>query len=156
MTHFGTDVATWDVVNEAIDQSQADGFRRSPWFNIIGPDFIDIAFQAAREAAPTAKLYYNDFSTTDTTKLAFIAALVSGMKSRGVPIDGVGHQMHNNVDFPSGGGGHERHQHHRRAGRRELGHRAGRQHLQRLVPRPRCPTTRTSRPTASCCRATAT
>jgi endo-1,4-beta-xylanase len=102
VTHFGTDVGTWDVVNEAIDQSQADGYRRSPWFNIIGPEFIDIAFQAAREFAPTAKLYYNDFSTTDTTKLAFIAALVSGMKSRGVPIDGVGHQMHNNVDFPSG------------------------------------------------------
>jgi endo-1,4-beta-xylanase len=102
LTHFGNDVGTWDVVNEAIDPSQADGFRRSPWFNIIGPEFIDIAFQAAREFAPTAKLYYNDFSTTDTTKLAFIAALVSGMKSRGVPIDGVGHQMHNNVDFPSG------------------------------------------------------
>ena len=33
------------------------------------------------------------------------------MKSRGVPIDGVGHQMHNNVDFPSGRGGHRRHQH---------------------------------------------
>ena len=100
--HFGADVGTWDVVNEAIDQSQADGFRRSPWFNIIGPEYIDIAFQTAREAVPTAKLYYNDFSTTDTTKLAFIAALVSGLKSRGVPIDGVGHQMHNNVDFPSG------------------------------------------------------
>ena len=102
VTHFGTDVDTWDVVNEAIDQSQPDGFRRSPWFNIIGPEFIDLAFRAAREFAPTAKLHYNDFSTTDTTKLAFIAALVSGMKSRGVPIDGVGHQMHNNVDFPSG------------------------------------------------------
>ena len=100
--HFGADVPVWDVVNEAIDPSQSDGFRRSPWFNIIGPEFIDIAFQTAREAAPAAKLYYNDFSTTDTTKLAFIAALVSGMKSRGVPIDGVGHQMHNNVDFPSG------------------------------------------------------
>jgi endo-1,4-beta-xylanase len=102
VTHFGTDVGTWDVVNEAIDPSQPDGYRRSPWFNIIGPGYIDIAFQAARYAAPTAKLYYNDFSTTDTTKLALIAALVSGMKSRGVPIDGVGHQMHNNVDFPSG------------------------------------------------------
>ena len=102
VTHFGTDVDTWDVVNEAIDQSQPDGYRRSPWFTIIGPEFIDLAFQAAREFAPTAKLHYNDFSTTDTTKLAFIAALVSGMKGRGVPIDGVGHQMHNNVDFPSG------------------------------------------------------
>ena len=42
-----------------------------------------IAFQTAREVAPTAKLYYNDFSTTDTTKLGFIAALVSGKGANG-------------------------------------------------------------------------
>ena len=102
VTHFGTTSAPGTSSTRRSIESQADGFRRSPWFNIIGPEFIDIAFQTAREFAPTAKLYYNDFSTTDTTKLAFIAALVSGMKSRGVPIDGVGHQMHNNVDFPSG------------------------------------------------------
>src|SRR4029078_12087639 len=100
--HFGADVPVWDVVNEAIDPSPSDGYRRSPWFNTMGPEFIDIAFQTAREVAPTAKLYYNDFSTTDTTKLAFIAALVSGMNARGAPIDRVRHQMHNNVDFPSG------------------------------------------------------
>jgi endo-1,4-beta-xylanase len=100
MTHFGADVGTWDVVNEPIDPSQPDGLRRSPWYNIIGPDYIDIAFQAARAAAPGAKLYLNEFSTTDPTKLAFLASVVSGLKSRGVPIDGVGHQMHSNVDFP--------------------------------------------------------
>jgi GH35 family endo-1,4-beta-xylanase len=102
VTHFGTDVGTWDVVNEVIDPSQPDGYRRSPWFNIIGPDYIDVAFQTAREVAPTAKLYINEFSTTDATKRAFLAGLVSGLKGRGVPVDGVGHQMHNNVDFPSG------------------------------------------------------
>jgi hypothetical protein len=100
--HFGADVGTWDVVNEVIDQSQPDGYRRSPWFNVIGPEFIEHAFRTAREAAPGAKLYINEFSTTDTAKRGFLAALVADLKSRGVPIDGVGHQMHNNIEFPSG------------------------------------------------------
>ena len=86
-------------------ESQPDGFRRSPWFNIIGPEYIDIAFQAAREVAPTAKLYYQRLQhhRPDQARRSS-PRWCSGMKSRGVPIDGVGHQMHNNVDFPSGAG----------------------------------------------------
>jgi endo-1,4-beta-xylanase len=102
VTHFGADVPSWDVVNEVIDPAQPDGFRRSPWFDIIGPEFIDAAFRVAREAAPAAKLYINDFDTTNPTKRAFLHALISDLKGRGVPIDGIGHQMHNNVEFPSG------------------------------------------------------
>jgi endo-1,4-beta-xylanase len=102
MNHYKGNVYAWDVVNEVIDPSQPDGFRRSPWFNIIGPEFIDRAFQIAHEVDPDAKLFINDFSTTDTVKRQFLFNLISGMKSRGVPIDGIGHQMHNNIDFPSG------------------------------------------------------
>jgi len=40
-------------VNEVIDPNQADGFRRSPWFNITGTEYIDRAFQVAHEVAPT-------------------------------------------------------------------------------------------------------
>jgi endo-1,4-beta-xylanase len=101
MTHFGSDVYAWDVVNEVIDPSQPDGFRRSPWFNITGTDYIERAFHVAREVASNAKLYINDFDTTNPTKRQFLFNLVSDLKSRGVPIDGVGHQMHNNIDFPS-------------------------------------------------------
>jgi endo-1,4-beta-xylanase len=99
--HFGDDVYAWDVVNEVIDPSEADGFRRSPWFNITGTEYIDRAFQVAHEVAPNAKLYVNDFSTTDPAKRAFLLGLVANLKARGVPVDGIGHQMHNNVDFPS-------------------------------------------------------
>ncbi len=101
MLHFGPDVGTWDVVNEVIDPAQADGFRRSPWFNIIGPEFIEHAFRVAREVAPNAKLYINEFDTVNATKRTFLRNLVADLRSRGVPVDGVGHQMHNNVDFPS-------------------------------------------------------
>ena len=99
---FGNDVYAWDVVNEVIDPAQPDGFRRSPWFNILGPEYIDAAFQYAREFAPNAKLYINDFSTTDAPKRQFLYNLIVDLQSRGIPIDGIGHQMHNNVDFPSG------------------------------------------------------
>jgi endo-1,4-beta-xylanase len=100
MTHFGNDVPIWDVVNEAIDPSQPDGYRRSPWFNVLGPQYIDIAFQAARAANPTAKLYINDFDTTNPSKRDALLAVVRDLRSRGIPIDGVGLQMHiSQLDF---------------------------------------------------------
>jgi len=102
LAHFGADVGTWDVVNEVIDPSQPDGFRRSPWFQIIGPEYIEIAFRIAREAAPGAKLYINDFDTTNPTKRGFLLELIRDLKARGAPVDGIGHQMHNNIEFPSG------------------------------------------------------
>ncbi|HLK90715.1 MAG TPA: endo-1,4-beta-xylanase, partial [Polyangia bacterium] len=101
MTHFNT-VSIWDVVNEPIDESQPDGYRRSQWFNILGPQYIPIALQAARAANPTAKLYINEFNTTIPAKRDFLVALVRSLKSQGIPIDGIGHQMHNNTQFPSG------------------------------------------------------
>ena len=100
LTHFNT-VPIWDVVNEPIDESQADGYRRSPWFNILGPQYIPIALQAARAANPTAKLYINDFNTTIPAKRDFLIALVNTLKAAGVPLDGIGHQMHSNIEFPS-------------------------------------------------------
>jgi len=99
--HFKDDVSAWDVVNEVIDPAQPDGFRRSPWYNITGTDYIDRAFQVAHEVDPAAKLYVNDFSTTSPTKRSFLLNLIAGLKSRGVPVDGIGHQLHSNVDFPS-------------------------------------------------------
>jgi endo-1,4-beta-xylanase len=101
MTHFGSKVPIWDVVNEPIDESQPDGYRRSNWFNILGPQYIPIALQAARAANPTAKLYINEFNTTIPAKRDFLLALVRSLKSQGIPLDGIGHQMHNNVQFPS-------------------------------------------------------
>ncbi len=101
VSHFGDDVWAWDAVNEVIDPAEADGFRRSPWFNITGTDYIDRAFQVAREVAPNAKLYINDFSTTDEPKRTHLLNLVKSLQGRGVPIDGIGHQMHNNIEYPS-------------------------------------------------------
>jgi len=74
--------------------------RRSTWYNIIGPQYLDIAFQTAREVDPNAKLFINEFNSTFGSKRACYFNVVSDLKARGVPVDGVGHQMHNNFEFP--------------------------------------------------------
>jgi len=100
VSHFGNKVYAWDVVNEVIDESQPDCMRKSTWFNVTGKDFIDTAFRVAREVAPDAILFINDYNSTIPNKRACLFALVADLKARGIPVDGVGHQMHNNLEFP--------------------------------------------------------
>ncbi|HWC78032.1 MAG TPA: endo-1,4-beta-xylanase [Blastocatellia bacterium] len=85
----------WDVVNEAVEDGTG-GFRTASfWHQAIGPDYIRLAFQFAREADPEARLYYNDYSIEGlNNKSNGVFNLVSELKSQGVPIDGVGWQMH--------------------------------------------------------------
>ncbi|MDR7273740.1 endo-1,4-beta-xylanase [Catenuloplanes atrovinosus] len=98
---YGTRIGDWDVVNEVIDESQPDGYRRSPWFEIAGLDYIRTAFRVAREAAPEATLFINDYNTNVPAKRDRLYDLVALLRAEGVPIDGVGHQMHVNVDWPA-------------------------------------------------------
>ncbi len=99
--HYGTDIGVWDVVNEVIDEAQADGMRRSPWYTVTGLDFLRTAFRVAREVAPHATLIINDYNTNVPAKRDALYALVARLQAEGVPIDGVGHQMHINVSWPS-------------------------------------------------------
>ncbi len=99
---YKDNIFAWDVVNEVIDPAQPDCMRRSTWFQITGLDYIKTAFQVAREVAPNAKLFINDYSTTDTVKRTCLYNLTRDLRAEGVPIDGVGHQMHINIGSPSG------------------------------------------------------
>lgn len=101
--HYGTDVQTYDVVNEVIDPSQPDGFRHSKWYEILGPQYIDKAFEFARKYAPPGTtLVINDYGQeTDTKKRQLLYNLVKDLKSRGVPVDAVGDQMHINITRPT-------------------------------------------------------
>jgi endo-1,4-beta-xylanase len=100
--HFGTNVYVWDVVNEPLDPSQPDCLAHGPFYNVLGKSYIDIALQAARQYAPAGtKLFINDYSTTDPTKLACLVKVVGDLRSRGIPLDGVGHEMHNAINFPT-------------------------------------------------------
>ena len=99
--HYGTDIGVWDVVNEVIDENQSDGLRRSTWFTVAGLDYIRTAFRISREVAPHAKLFINDYNTNVPAKRDKLYALVAQLRGEGVPIDGVGHQMHVNVNWPT-------------------------------------------------------
>ncbi len=93
--HFGTRTQSWDVVNEALDESAASGFRNSIFLQKVGKKYIENAFIAARAAAPGVDLYYNDFSIEGGgKKLDTMLAMLDDFKARGIPVDGVGFQMH--------------------------------------------------------------
>ena len=93
MRHWQGQIASWDVVNEAFD---ADGSRRGcVWQRVIGDDWVEQAFVAARAADPTAKLYLNEFGAdTPNARFAATEALARDFKARGVPLDGIGLQYH--------------------------------------------------------------
>lgn len=88
----------WDVVNEAISDSL--GMRASPWTEIIGEDFIPLAFQFAHEADPDAELYYNDYNMYDPRKRADAITVVKAIQAAGCRIDGIGMQAHYGLTSP--------------------------------------------------------
>lgn len=94
-------VYAWDVVNEVIDARRADCLRDTEWLRVVGPDYIALAFRFAHEADPAARLFINDFDTTEPAKRACLARVVGDLMRRGVPVHGIGHQMHVGMDQPA-------------------------------------------------------
>jgi endo-1,4-beta-xylanase len=94
-------IDAWDVVNEAV--ADDGSLRDAIWLRSIGPDYIDMAFRWAHEADPQARLFYNDYGGEGLgRKSEAIYDLVQGLRRRGVPIHGVGLQMHIGLwPFPS-------------------------------------------------------
>ncbi len=86
-------VATWDVVNEAINDHGRP--RPSVWRKI--ENFIPKCFQWAHEADPDAELLYLDYRVHTVGRWKAIAKMVRELKSIGIPIHGVGMQLHHDV-----------------------------------------------------------
>jgi endo-1,4-beta-xylanase len=99
VNHFKGKVTSWDVVNEAFND---DGtLRNSIWRKNIGSSYIEKAFQYAHEADPDAKLFYNDYSVViNPVKRKAILSLLNNLKAKGIPVDGIGIQMHIFNGFP--------------------------------------------------------
>lgn len=92
--HFRGRVIAWDVVNEAVADA-GQSLRPDVFMQLLGAHYIDDAFIAAHAADPYARLYYNDYGAEGKgAKADFVYNLVQGMLARGVPIHGVGLQMH--------------------------------------------------------------
>lgn len=104
VTRYKGRIKGWDVVNEALNE---DGtMRPTPWYNIISEgkeeqkyDHIAKAFEYAHAADPNMELYYNDYNLESSkTKCDGAVEIVKYLKSKGIRIDGVGIQMHCNLN----------------------------------------------------------
>jgi len=91
-------IHSWDVVNEAIEDDGS--YRESKFYEILGEDFIRLAFEFAHEADPDAELYYNDYSMAIPSKREGVVNMVEKLKAAGVPIHGIGMQGHIGLNNP--------------------------------------------------------
>ena len=92
-------IHSWDVVNESI--TPQDGYRKSPWYNILGSEFMERAYLLAHEIDPACKLLYNDYGMTDPKRRDFVVDLVTRYKKKGIPIHGIGMQGHFSLETPT-------------------------------------------------------
>jgi len=98
VNHFSNKVFAWDVVNEAFDEKGK--LRDSIWYNqpgigAVGTAYIEQAFRWAYEAEPHTLLFYNEAEAEELNpKSDAIYAMLQDFRKRGVPINGVGFQMH--------------------------------------------------------------
>jgi endo-1,4-beta-xylanase len=97
--HYSGRIYAWDVVNEAINDQA--GWRETLWYNALGESYLADAFRWAHEADPNALLFYNDYNSDGLgAKSDAIYAMVRDLLEQGVPIHGVGLQMHIGADNP--------------------------------------------------------
>ena len=98
VTRYKGRIKGWDVVNEAILEDGS--YRQSPFYQILGKDFIPWAFKCAQEADPDLELYYNDYSMHEPKKLDTVIEMVKEIQAQGIRIDAVGFQGHIGMDYP--------------------------------------------------------
>jgi endo-1,4-beta-xylanase len=106
MGRYKGKIYCWDVVNEAISDSDADGEylrANSPYYEIVqSQEFIEKAFIYAHEADPEALLFYNDYNTESPGKRERTYKLLKSLKEKKIPIHGVGLQGHYDINFDAG------------------------------------------------------
>jgi len=97
---YRSNTLCWDVVNEAFND---DGtLRNSFWFNqpgigyaANGTRYIEEAFKRASLADPGKELIYYDYNTEPVNaKSDAVYAMAQDFLNRGVPLNGIGFQMH--------------------------------------------------------------
>ena len=92
VSHFKGRVDAWDVVNEAFEDDGTP--RKSLFWQILGTDYIPLAFQYAHEADPSIQLFYNDFSMNKPTKVEGVANFFRPLILQGLPVTAIGMQGH--------------------------------------------------------------
>ncbi len=99
VTRYKGKIKGWDVVNEAIEEDGS--YRKTKFYEILGEEYIPLAFQYAHEADPDAELYYNDYGMNVPERRDAVVKLVNSLKAKGLRIDAVGMQGHMGMDYPT-------------------------------------------------------
>lgn len=89
----------WDVVNEAIEDDGS--YRENKFYQIIGEEYIELAFRMAREADRDVELYYNDYNMVKPSKREGVAKMIRNLQLKGISVDGIGIQGHFTMGFPA-------------------------------------------------------
>ena len=111
MSRYAGRIGSWDVVNEPVASwsKRPDGLYPGIWVDLLGPEYIDVAFHAAAAADPTALRVLNTYrveqGTSDDARRtrAFTLALLKDLVRRGAPIQAVGVESHLDAALPTGG-----------------------------------------------------
>lgn len=98
-SYKGGSIAVWDVVNEAVDDSDAHKIRENFFGKVTGGDYVTYAFQVARNLYPNAELRYNDYCSYSNSKAQAVSNLVKGVLDvDDTLIDRIGVQSHYHND----------------------------------------------------------
>jgi endo-1,4-beta-xylanase len=100
MRHYQGRVQAWNVVNEALSDQPGEFLRDTPAKRAIGEDYVEKAFEYARQTDPQAELYYNDYNIEQPAKLAKTLKLIHQLQAKGIRLDAVGVQGHWLLNWP--------------------------------------------------------
>jgi endo-1,4-beta-xylanase len=98
----------WDVVIEAVEiqDGRADGLRRSPWLQALGPRYLADAYAQAHAIDPRARLSYGDYGLEHddvpwmADKRVKVLGLLERLKAAGAPVHILNIQAHLLGDRP--------------------------------------------------------
>jgi endo-1,4-beta-xylanase len=110
MRRYAGRIDSWDVVNEptVFWSKRDDRLYPGIWLNLLGTEYIDIAFHAATDADPKALRVLNVYNVEqgkpehEITRKATIG-LLKQLRARGVPVQAVGIESHLDASVPLGG-----------------------------------------------------
>ncbi|MCQ2975462.1 MAG: endo-1,4-beta-xylanase [Bacteroidales bacterium] len=88
-------VNCWDVCNEIVDEN--GNYRNSKFYEILGTEYISLAFTVASEADPEAELLLNDYDMANPKKRAKYIEIVNMLRDKGIKISGIGMQSHTRI-----------------------------------------------------------
>jgi len=107
VSRYAGRMQSWDVVNEPFypPHGRQGGYRKGPWLDTMGKDYIARAFRGAAAADPKARLVLNEAFCEQDDELGrsirpSLLSLVGELKQAGINLAAVGFQAHLKPHLP--------------------------------------------------------